>query len=70
MPGHACLSSSAEFSVVFSEFHVNMGSDPLEIPATDDTPPTGPDPTSGQLASILAGHILLNEYCELCMFRC
>ena len=70
MPGHACRPSSADFSVLFSEIHVNMDSDPLERPATEDTPPTGPDPTSGQLASILAGHILLNGYCELCMFRC
>ena len=49
IPGRACQSSRSDFSVFFSETRVNTLGSLWKTPK-QDTPPTGPGPTSGQLA--------------------
>ena len=49
IPGRVCRPSRLEFSVVFSETHINTGCDPLGRPPRRALLPKDPGPTCGQL---------------------
>ena len=53
IPGCTRVPKHLKFSAVSSETCVNTGYDPLERSPTEGTLPTGPGPTSRQLALIL-----------------